>query len=144
MYFTQVSFIFPNSCYIKNSTLGLFSFGILHKLRFAGTCSLLYFRFRKQHEQLRAVILRVLRPSAAKTPHSDAKKENGNISEHHIIDMSDANAGQEVDLAYENFKEIDPLDITKDGIEAWETAQKRYGNFQVDLFCYFLLNLLPK
>lgn len=75
---------------------------------------------------MRAVILRVLRPSAAKTLHPDTKVENGAVPELHAIDMSDANAGQEVDLAYENFKEIDPLDVTKDGVDAWETAQKRY------------------
>ena len=86
-----------------------------------------HYRFRKQHEQLRAVILRVLRPSSTKNSDSDAPigDTNGTLSEHQIIDMSDANAGQEVDLAYENFKEIDPLDISKDGNEAWETAQKR-------------------
>ena len=42
-----------------------------------------------------------------------------------MMDMADANAMQEVDMAYENFKEIDALDVGKEGVEAWETAMKR-------------------
>ena len=73
----------------------------------------------------------MLRPSSTKSSQLDAPNgdTNGTIAEHQIIDMSDANAGQEVDLAYENFKEIDPLDISKDGNEAWETAQKRFVSY---------------
>lgn len=46
-------------------------------------------------------------------------------TETQMMDMADANAVQEVDMAYENFKEIDPLDISKEGIDAWEVALKR-------------------
>ncbi|XP_065684969.1 cytoplasmic dynein 1 heavy chain 1 isoform X1 [Hydra vulgaris] len=80
-------------------------------------------KFRKQHEQLRIVILRVLRPATAKL---SIEVVSDNIDEH-MVDMADANAVQEVDLAYEYFKEVDPLDVTKDGNEAWETALKYYG-----------------
>ena len=31
-----------------------------------------------------------------------------------------------VKYAYENVKEVDGLDITKEGSEAWEAAMKRY------------------
>lgn len=78
-------------------------------------------RFRKQHEQLRAVILRVLRPTE-KPAITDGASGS---SETQMMDMADANAINEVDMAYENFKEIDPLDISKEGIEAWEVALKR-------------------
>ena len=32
---------------------------------------------------------------------------------------------QEVNLAYENVKEVDVLDVTKEGADAWEAAIKR-------------------
>lgn len=79
------------------------------------------FRFRKQHEQLRAVILRVLRPTD-----KPALAEGGAESEQQMMDMADANAVQEVDMAYENFKDIDPCDISKEGVESWEIASKRF------------------
>lgn len=83
-------------------------------------------RFRKQHEQLRAVILRVLRPSTKSVEVAENTKDSATV-EHQMIDMADANAVQEVDQAYENFKEIDPLDVSKEGVESWEIAGKRYG-----------------
>ena len=33
---------------------------------------------------------------------------------------------QEVNLAYDNAKEVDCLDVSKEGNEAWEAAIKRY------------------
>ena len=42
------------------------------------------------------------------------------------LEAADANAISEVNLAYENVKEVDGLDITKEGCEAWEAAMKRY------------------
>lgn len=68
------------------------------------------------------MILRVLRPTE-KPAIADAS--TGATVETQMMDMADANAVQEVDMAYENFKEIDPLDISKEGIEAWEVALKR-------------------
>ena len=32
----------------------------------------------------------------------------------------------QVNLAYENVKEVDGLDITREGAEMWEAASKRY------------------
>ena len=43
-----------------------------------------------------------------------------------MLDPADANAIQEVNLAYENVKEVDGLDVSKDGSEAWEGAIKRF------------------
>jgi len=45
-----------------------------------------------------------------------------------LLDPADANAIQEVNLAYENVKEVDGLDVSKDGSEAWEAAIKRLGS----------------
>lgn len=43
-----------------------------------------------------------------------------------LFDAADANAIEEVNLAYENVKEVDGLDVSKEGTEAWEAALKRY------------------
>ena len=48
---------------------------------------LFFTRFRKQHEQLRAVILRVLRPTD-----KPAITEGGSESDQQMMDMADANA----------------------------------------------------
>lgn len=42
------------------------------------------------------------------------------------LEATDANAIEEVNLAYENVKEVECLDITKEGSEAWDAAVKRY------------------
>lgn len=116
-------------------------------------------RFRRQHEQLRAVIVRVLRPQVPNLICSDVEKfpsELGSllidqhlfmslqvsaVSQHAqgetaepadmkvaevLFDAADANAIEEVNLAYENVKEVDGLDVSKEGMEAWEAAMKRY------------------
>lgn len=42
------------------------------------------------------------------------------------LDAADANAIEEVNLAYENVKEVECLDITREGNEAWDAAVRRY------------------
>ncbi|VDP20010.1 unnamed protein product [Schistosoma margrebowiei] len=106
-------------------------------------------KFRHQHEQLRQVIVRVLRParSAQADKTKDTPAESNDLSningvvvnesdgkilpkavgkEQPLLDASDANAIEEVNLAYEVLKEIDCLDVTKEGSEVWEAAVKRY------------------
>ncbi|XP_043279701.1 dynein heavy chain, cytoplasmic isoform X3 [Venturia canescens] len=94
-------------------------------------------RFRRQHEQLRAVIVRVLRPSAVlrqSNANSGIVVEQQGIPDNEgvtskvefALDAADANAISEVNLAYENVKEVDCLDITKEGLEFWEAAVHRY------------------
>ncbi|XP_045484392.1 dynein heavy chain, cytoplasmic isoform X1 [Pieris rapae] len=82
-------------------------------------------RFRRHHEQLRTVMLRVLRPRA--TPAADTGG-SGEPAQHHSLpmDAADANAIAEVNLAYENVKEVDCLDISREGCDAWEAAVRRY------------------
>ncbi|XP_019642753.1 PREDICTED: cytoplasmic dynein 1 heavy chain 1-like [Branchiostoma belcheri] len=85
-------------------------------------------RFRRQHEQLRGVILRVLRPAVqATTPTSPEGEASSPVkTTEFLLDAADANAIEEVNLAYENVKEVDGLDVSKEGTEAWEAAIKRY------------------
>lgn len=87
-------------------------------------------RFRHQHEQLRAVIVRVLQPPSAGqsqgappgvAPSPEKKEAKSDVA----LDPADANAIQEVNLAYENVKEVDGLDLSKEGSDAWEAAIKR-------------------
>jgi dynein heavy chain 1 len=84
-------------------------------------------RFRRQHEQLRQVIVRVLQPPAK-------EQANARVPNEEMVDLqaatasldpADANAIEEVNLAYENTKDVDALDISKEGNEAWEAAMKR-------------------
>ncbi|XP_016335882.1 cytoplasmic dynein 1 heavy chain 1 [Sinocyclocheilus anshuiensis] len=86
-------------------------------------------RFRRQHEQLRAVIVRVLRPQvSAVSQHAQGKTaepDDMKVAEV-LFDAADVNAIEEVNLAYENVKEVDGLDVSKEGVEAWEAAMKRY------------------
>ncbi len=75
------------------------------------------YRFRKQHEQLQAVIVRVLRPTAIQTGQGG---EQGDA-----IETDDLSAVREVRLAYENVKVVDCLDLTPEGNAAWEASLKR-------------------
>lgn len=85
-------------------------------------------KFRRQHEQLRTVILRVLRPAIMPRPPQSGQNEEQQETktETGAFDAADVNASEEVNLAYENVKEVDGLDISKEGTEAWEAAIKRY------------------
>ncbi|XP_031789302.2 dynein heavy chain, cytoplasmic isoform X5 [Nasonia vitripennis] len=82
-------------------------------------------RFRRQHEQLRTVIVRVLRP-VRQTNTSSIDNNDSDVKLDFAFDAADANAISEVNLAYENVKEVDCLDITKEGLESWEAAVNRY------------------
>lgn len=78
-------------------------------------------KFRRQHEQLRTVIVRVLRPTK-----QVASGEQVDVKQPFSLETTDANAIEEVNMAYENVKEVDCLDISKEGSEAWDDAVKRY------------------
>ena len=73
--------------------------------------------FRKAHEQLRTVIVRVLRPSTV----------HGASANDAVIDAADLSAIEEVNVAYEDVKSVDVLDLTPAGTQTWETAKRRYG-----------------
>lgn len=48
------------------------------------------------------------------------------VKQPYSLEAADANAIEEVNLAYENVKEVECLDITKEGCDAWDAAVKRY------------------
>ncbi|RWS31185.1 Dynein heavy chain: cytoplasmic-like protein [Leptotrombidium deliense] len=86
-------------------------------------------KFRRQHEQLRSVIVRVLRPVSAAKKGGDVESEaslDGPAGADTMVDGADINANDEVKSAYELVKEVDALDISKEGNDAWEAAIKRY------------------
>lgn len=80
-------------------------------------------KFRRHHEQLRTVIVRVLRPTRAAATITEVPPE---VKQPFSLEAADANAIEEVNLAYENVKEVECLDITKEGSEAYDAAVKRY------------------
>ena len=83
--------------------------------------------FRRQYEQLQAVIVRVLRPA---TPASGSGQQVGGAAPppeqgEAGIETDDMSAVREVRLAYENVKVVDCLDLTPEGNASWEAALKR-------------------
>lgn len=99
-------------------------------------------KFRRQHEQLRAVILRVLRPSTSSAvlnktkdgtdTETGSEKTSGfdstlsSQSSTSMMASADINEIEEVNIAYELVKEVDALDMTKEGTDSWEASLKRY------------------
>ena len=70
--------------------------------------------------------MRVLRPAPSDSGAGSSAKENRKSKdEEAMIDMADANAVNEVDMAYDNMKEVDGLDVSKEGTEVWEASLKR-------------------
>ena len=103
----------------------------LHFFLFCIQSMYMYFcvyRFRRQYEQLQAVIVRVLRPA---TPTSGSSQQVGAASPipdqgESSMETDDMSAVREVRLAYENVKIVDCLDLTPEGNASWEAALKRY------------------
>lgn len=90
-------------------------------------------KFRRQHEQLCSVIGRVLPPSIVPRSAIEAADAGGVqpeqprvTPEFALMNSADINAIEEVNLAYENVKVVDGLDITKEGTESWDAALRRY------------------
>jgi dynein heavy chain 1 len=84
--------------------------------------------FRRQHDQLRMVISRVLLPSVFNQENSEdpyAQQRSLSVVDA-VLDVADANAIEEVSLAYGKVKEIDALDISEEGQEIWESAIRKY------------------
>ncbi|CAK8677030.1 unnamed protein product [Clavelina lepadiformis] len=92
----------------------------IHQLLEHITCSLDQMRkFRRQHEQLRNVIIRVLKPQGSFVGRSQLQPSLSlGLDENKVdyqLDAADENAIEEVNLAYKNVKEVDVLDISKEG-----------------------------
>lgn len=92
-----------------------------------------HYRFRRQYEQLQAVIVRVLRPAAPTSGSGQAvggaatPTDQGDAG----METDDMSAVREVRLAYENVKVVDCLDLTPEGNASWEAALKRYIHVHV-------------
>ena len=80
--------------------------------------------FRRQHEQLQAVIVRVLRPTAVSQPQQGGALPSSDQGDT-ALETDDLSAVREVKLAYENVKVVDCLDLTPEGNAGWEAALKR-------------------
>ena len=66
-------------------------------------------KFRRQHEQLRTVIVRVLRPNFLNQSMSESvmMDQTSEIKPEILaLEAADANAIEEVNLAYDNVKEV--------------------------------------
>ena len=91
-------------------------------------------KFRRQHEQLCSVIGRVLPPTIPQRQGNmegvvevlQAEQPLRVTPEFALMNPADINAIEEVNLAYENVKVVDGLEISKEGTEAWEAALRRY------------------
>ncbi|VBB28797.1 unnamed protein product, partial [Acanthocheilonema viteae] len=84
-------------------------------------------QMRQQHEQLRTVISRVLRPVGQK----GEKRSNSDVEKTSTLNAPELSAIEQVNTAYENVKEVDCLDVSNDGTVAWEAAIRRYED-QID------------
>uniref|UniRef100_A0A8R1U2J5 Dynein heavy chain, cytoplasmic n=1 Tax=Onchocerca volvulus TaxID=6282 RepID=A0A8R1U2J5_ONCVO len=84
-------------------------------------------QFRRQHEQLRTVISRVLRPVGQK----GEKQADSDVEKTSALNAPELSAIEQVNTAYENVKEVDCLDVSNDGTIAWEAAVRRYED-QID------------
>lgn len=89
-------------------------------------------KFRRQHEQLCSVIGRVLPPTIPQRQQLEGvdagTPEQPRLAtpEFALSNPADINAIEEVNLAYENVKVVDGLDISKEGTDLWEAALRRY------------------
>ncbi|XP_066586421.1 dynein heavy chain, cytoplasmic-like isoform X2 [Prorops nasuta] len=83
-------------------------------------------RFRREHELLRTAIGRMLRPTVRQNSNSSESGNNNNTKVECALYAADASAISEVNVAYENVKEVDCLDITKEGLDSWDAAVNRY------------------
>ncbi|MCP9259197.1 Dynein heavy chain, cytoplasmic [Dirofilaria immitis] len=81
----------------------------------------------EQHEQLRTVISRVLRPVGQK----GEKRSDSDVEKPSTLNAPELSAIEQVNTAYENVKEVDCLDVSNDGTIAWEAAIRRYED-QID------------
>ena len=61
--------------------------------------------------------MRVLKPAAGQTGSGSPD----------LGDADELSAVREVNLAYENVKVVDCLDLSPEGVAAWEAALKRWG-----------------
>ena len=79
-------------------------------------------QFRRQHEQFRSVIERLL----AKQEKQQNQLVDPSASTVQLVDQSDSSAVQEIHQAFESFKQIDILDASPEGTQVWNSTIKIY------------------
>lgn len=76
------------------------------------------------------MISRVLRPASSQEGEEINGPQSNQVAQRAAIDagldVADANAIEEVSLAYEKVKEVDALEISDEGQEQWDSALRRY------------------
>ncbi|KRY43501.1 Dynein heavy chain, cytoplasmic [Trichinella spiralis] len=79
-------------------------------------------RFRRHHEQLRAVIVRVFRLTS--TLHGNENEHTFDESPR-MYDAADTSVVEEVNVAYDFVKDMDCLDLSKEGSDSWSRIATR-------------------
>ena len=80
-------------------------------------------QFRRQHEQFRLVIERLL---SKEQEQEQQQIVNSSTSTFQIVHQSDSDAVQEIHEAFESLKHIDILDCSFDGTDIWNDTIKIY------------------
>jgi dynein heavy chain 1 len=79
-------------------------------------------QFRRQHEQFRSVIERLL----SKQQNQQQQIVDPSVSTVQIVDQADSNAVQEIHEAFESLKHIDILECSPEGTQIWNDTIKIY------------------
>lgn len=83
---------------------------------------------------MRVVIIRVLKPVGTASSNIEIAKVRDNTGPGaDAVDSDDSDAILEVNLAYESVKEIDCLDVSKEGNDNWEAAIVRLVKYYLIL-----------
>ena len=99
-------------------------------------------RFRRQHEQLQAVIIRVLHLPTAPLQSPIPGADKVFAVEIATAVYTEEGAVHEVHKAYDTMKVVDCLDLTLEGTGAWNTALKRYAYCSGGLLMLYIYTLI--
>lgn len=80
-------------------------------------------QFRRQHEQFRSVIERLLSKQQQQQQQQIVESSETAVQ---IVDPSDSNAVQEIHQAFDSFKHIDILECSPEGTQIWNDSIKIY------------------
>ncbi|CAG8442752.1 1825_t:CDS:10 [Diversispora eburnea] len=83
--------------------------------------------FRKQHEQLYQTIIKVMAQPKGNTKIVVEGDDNVIQKKSDSISTNEIDSLEEVKLAYESVKDIDVLDVSIEGTEAWMKAENKYN-----------------
>lgn len=81
--------------------------------------------FRKNHEQLQRTIVNVLGSRSTPTHAADGSQPHEAVI---VEEIGDVDAVEEVSQAYAVLKDVDVLDVSEEGTEAWVRAEQIYND----------------